>query len=264
MRLWIRFVKGLCGSVKGLCGSLFVMLLLSPLLLVNRTDAAGSSGFPSRPRFQSVGIGATAPANGGLTVTPASGTAVTINSVAANVPLLMTDGTRTGRVDFSGGTFRFGPTSNSVFEITGANGTVRASIDAGMKLGSPTGGDKGAGTLNAAGLIYVNNVPVSTVKSVGFTASNNLSTAPSAFTQVFASSGMTAAANAAACSSAICQYDLTGFTGAGTYICTANTANASFAVRRATYSAGSVTIQTFNTTTGAAAAATVDVVCTGT
>lgn len=35
----------------------------------------------------------------------------------------------------------------------------RASIGSGMQLGSPTGGDNGAGTLNAAGGVYVNALP---------------------------------------------------------------------------------------------------------
>jgi hypothetical protein len=51
---------------------------------------------------------------------------------------------------------------------TSLNGTataverVRVYNDGGVTLGAPTGTDKGAGTLNTAGLIYQNNVPVLT------------------------------------------------------------------------------------------------------
>lgn len=48
--------------------------------------------------------------------------------------------------------------------VGGAN-TLLATIGAGMQLGSPTGGDKGTGTVNAASTIYQNNVAVPTISS---------------------------------------------------------------------------------------------------
>lgn len=39
----------------------------------------------------------------------------------------------------------------------GANGTARVTIGTGLQVGAPTGGNKGAGTINAAGDIYKNN-----------------------------------------------------------------------------------------------------------
>lgn len=53
----------------------------------------------------------------------------------------------------------FGTDSNHPLRVF-TNSTYRAQFDAGLQLGSPTGGDKGAGTLNTAGQIYQNNVPV--------------------------------------------------------------------------------------------------------
>src|SRR5690606_28048728 len=37
------------------------------------------------------------------------------------------------------------------------NGAVRATLFSGLQIGSPTGGDKGAGTINVATNIYKNN-----------------------------------------------------------------------------------------------------------
>jgi len=50
----------------------------------------------------------------------------------------------------------------------------RLNIANGVKIGNPTGGYKGDGTINAAGMIYVNNVPLSTSTGNMFGA-NNLS-----------------------------------------------------------------------------------------
>src|SRR5690606_8565504 len=40
----------------------------------------------------------------------------------------------------------------------------------GLQVGAPSGGDKGAGTLNTAGAIYQNNVPVSSLPAVTSTS----------------------------------------------------------------------------------------------
>jgi hypothetical protein len=57
---------------------------------------------------------------------------------------------------------------------SGGSNDKRLSIQAGIIVASPTGGDKGAGTINAAASIYVNNVPLSTSTGNMFGA-NNLS-----------------------------------------------------------------------------------------
>ncbi len=57
-----------------------------------------------------------------------------------------------------------------------ASGATLMSLygDGGLTLGSPTGGDKGAGTINVAGNLYINGVAVSTNSSANPTASVGL------------------------------------------------------------------------------------------
>ncbi len=58
-------------------------------------------------------------------------------------------------------------------------GAVVTSILNGIQIGSPTGGDKGAGTLNSASTIYLNNAPVEAAQritgTVGATGSTDFS-----------------------------------------------------------------------------------------
>lgn len=49
--------------------------------------------------------------------------------------------------------------------VRSGTGSTRMVLGSGLQVGSPTGGDKGAGTINAAGSIYVNNSAVITAAS---------------------------------------------------------------------------------------------------
>ncbi len=52
-----------------------------------------------------------------------------------------------------------------LYTFAGGTGATRLDVRAGLSVGVPTGGDKGAGTINAAGDIYVNEKPVVTYSS---------------------------------------------------------------------------------------------------
>lgn len=82
---------------------------------------------------------------------------------AAGLMATFSDGTQSAIIESASGNMYFGPAVAGVklnFQ-TGAGGVVAMTIgtDQGITVGSPTGGDQGAGTLNAAGL-YVNGVAV--------------------------------------------------------------------------------------------------------
>jgi hypothetical protein len=65
------------------------------------------------------------------------------------------------------------PASGIALTVTGVAGASAAQfLTTGVQIGSPTGGDKGSGTLNAASNLYVNNVAVST--AVGANPSVNV------------------------------------------------------------------------------------------
>lgn len=70
---------------------------------------------------------------------------------------------RIGAVSAGGGYTVGTYTNHSLNFLT--NNTTRMTIGTagGVQIGSPTGGDKGAGTVNAAGTIYQNNVPVASL-----------------------------------------------------------------------------------------------------
>jgi hypothetical protein len=68
--------------------------------------------------------------------------------------------------------------SGAVTVLNGPGTTVTSIIN-GIQIGAPTGGDKGAGTLNSASTIYVNNSPVEAAQrvtgTVGATGSTDFS-----------------------------------------------------------------------------------------
>lgn len=97
---------------------------------------------------------------------PSSGTTIATNVIAEANGATWTDGTRTlglytSAAMSAGG---FGVITNHNFNLF-TNSITRVTIGAGggVQFGSPTGGDKGAGTLNTAGAIYQNNVPVASL-----------------------------------------------------------------------------------------------------
>jgi hypothetical protein len=69
----------------------------------------------------------------------------------------------TARIDDPTDTSEDGSLLIGTRQAGGTGPTTEMTIGAGTQLGAPTGGAKGAGTLNAAGTIYVNNVAVQTV-----------------------------------------------------------------------------------------------------
>lgn len=107
-------------------------------------------------------------ATGNISVSaPSSGTALTVNAVANARSAAFVGSSTSGQ--------SFGPVINSgttsaddAFFITnqsGGTGFFRIFGDGGIIVGAPTGGDKGAGTLNTSSTIFQNNVPVATVTS---------------------------------------------------------------------------------------------------
>lgn len=90
----------------------------------------------------------------------------TINAPSSGVSLTVPDqkwedGGIALQAYLSGGVGNFGTTTNHGLSLI-TNNVVRVAVGAtgGVQLGSPTGGDKGASTINAAGDIYINDVPV--------------------------------------------------------------------------------------------------------
>jgi hypothetical protein len=67
------------------------------------------------------------------------------------------------------GLYRVG--TNSLGVSTG--GTVRVTVGPGVQIGAPTGGDQGAGTINATGL-YVNGVSVNSTSGIVRASGNNI------------------------------------------------------------------------------------------
>lgn len=237
------------------------------------------------------GASGTISSTGNWTIaTPSSGTTMTLNNTSDNQLALNATGQFTAAYWNNNGTIKGQAywdqtASRFVFgTLGGTSGTLRllangvTALDigttGGVQLGSPTGGDPGANALNTAGDIKINNVSVcrsdgtncpTVIKSIGFSGVQSVSGANSVGSTYYASSGVSVAASGT-CVTAICQYDLTGFTGTNV-ACTAVTNSNPGGVRRGSYSGSapvSVTFQTFNTTTGTGTAYNIDVVCTGT
>lgn len=92
---------------------------------------------------------------------PASGAPVTINSIAGGTVINAGDGSVFWQINTNGGTLQFGTSSAAAVAIF-TNNVQRLVLfaDGGVTIGSPTGGSKGAGTLNVQNGIWVNGVAV--------------------------------------------------------------------------------------------------------
>lgn len=90
---------------------------------------------------------------------PDSGVPLTSNISGSGTAFRATDGTIQADIQVGSSTAYFGAQSNHAVGIL-TNGSTKVTIgtSGGVQFGSPTGGDKGAGTLNAAGSVYVNGV----------------------------------------------------------------------------------------------------------
>ena len=102
-----------------------------------------------------VGIGVTSPSYN----FEVSGTQAYLSSSGSNTELMTqtSSGTITGGVQaLTSGQVRLGSITAHDTQLV-YNNTVVATLISGIQVGAPTGGDKGAGTINAAGDIYKNN-----------------------------------------------------------------------------------------------------------
>ena len=93
---------------------------------------------------------------------PSTGTPLTLHRNSSGGGLLVTDGTDNGAFDVTSSQTRIGGVTGTSSLRLYAGGAERIIISTagGTQIGSPTGGDKGASTLNTAGTIYQNNVAV--------------------------------------------------------------------------------------------------------
>jgi len=105
---------------------------------------------------------------------PSSGIALTATGTASAATEVQrwTDGTRHAHLYISnsgtGLDVQFGSSAGLLlYSNTGTNYLL---LGTGLQVGAPSGGDKGAGTLNTAGAIYQNNVPVSSLPAVTSTS----------------------------------------------------------------------------------------------
>lgn len=104
---------------------------------------------------------------------PSSGTSLAITAISGQNAITATDGTTSATIQTNGASGVFVGTNTAHVLNLGAGGSTRATLtpSGGLTIGSPTGGDKGSGTLNTAGLIYQNNAAVAT-ESYASNASN--------------------------------------------------------------------------------------------
>jgi hypothetical protein len=108
---------------------------------------------------------------------PGSGNTLALTQGASDRALTFTDGTVQGIAQTVAGTHvGYGAISNHDVNFYAQSGNLRMTLGGGLQIGSPTGGDKGAGTLNAAGTIYQNNVAVVTAPLVAVGATLDIST----------------------------------------------------------------------------------------
>lgn len=113
--------------------------------------------------------------NGALTVAPSSGVAVTVTGVSNSYGAVINGGSTTSEsfgLKVQAGT----NSSDLAVDVLSHAGTALLQVygDGGVVVGSPTGGDEGAGKLNAVGL-YVNGTAVSTATGANPSASVGLS-----------------------------------------------------------------------------------------
>jgi len=127
---------------------------------------------------------------GAHTFSPASGT-TTFNGVASTYAVVIAASTTTN--DSKGLLLKAGTSSSDfTFYIENAAGsTVYGAMygDGGMVLGAPTGGDKGAGTLNVAGNLYVNGSAVGASSGANPTGTVGLSAVNGSATTFLRSDG---------------------------------------------------------------------------
>ncbi|KKK46629.1 hypothetical protein LCGC14_3163320, partial [marine sediment metagenome] len=115
-------------------------------LAADITGVGASSLFHARGAIEADG---TITAGGNITAA-ASAVALILNANAATVPstYFQIAGVTHGLISASGDELKF---------YTSSGLDLRLTIGNGLQVGSPTGGDKGAGTINLAGDIYKNN-----------------------------------------------------------------------------------------------------------
>lgn len=108
--------------------------------------------------------------NGGNVTVAAPGSGFTLSLLGAD-PFSASDGTHTVRLQMSGGTAYFGTTTNHALYLL-VNGTtgVQIAANGGTLFGAPTGGNLGANTINAAGVIARNGVAVESLPAVSSTS----------------------------------------------------------------------------------------------
>lgn len=123
-----------------------------------------------------LGVGISPTWTGNHTFTPASGVGVAITAAASQLGLTVAGTANTNIVKFSDGTGNLTfstdsshngywgmATSNSLNFVTNNSTRMTIAADGGVTLGSPTGGDEGAGTINATGF-YLNGLPLGTTQ----------------------------------------------------------------------------------------------------
>lgn len=101
-----------------------------------------------------------------------SGTTLAMGQGSGMAAWTATDGTVSSRYFMDGAGAYIGTTGNFPFVIQ-TNSANRFIVGDGVRVGTPTGGDKGAGTINAAGEIYVNNVSVRDASGINAGTLNN-------------------------------------------------------------------------------------------
>lgn len=192
-------------------------------------------------------------------MTLASGGAATFGGVllgpagSANDPTFALSG------DTNTGIYSVGADSLGV--TTG--GTKRVTVGPGVQVGAPTGGDKGAGTINATGL-FINNVAVGAgsasrnVVSANRLDSTNVTTnctVNTSFGTTTSDSGVSSCTRTGTGTYTFVYATASGLTPAQQGVCTANAAN-SGAIRFAVVTNGTFTVTTYAPTTGVAADST--------
>jgi len=116
----------------------------------------------------SLGAGLTWSTLGGIAITPSSGNALTANSSSNNPAGIFNGGSTTGQ---SKGVSIVAGTNSSDYALlmTSNGGATLGEMhgDGGVTLGTPTGGDIGAGTINATG-VYINGVAVNATSNYAY------------------------------------------------------------------------------------------------
>jgi hypothetical protein len=129
-------------------------------------NVINSSGSSARALQIEIGntVYATWATSGGLTLaTPSSGSNLTINGNASGSNGLVVNGSATTGQSFGIAILAGTNSSDHGFQVlnqTGVTNYFNIAGDGGITLIAPTGGDKGAGTINAQGDIFINNVSV--------------------------------------------------------------------------------------------------------